>query len=120
MRTCRGSAECLCTALQKARDQKRSRNVRDNFFEYFTRGRRMRALARQALEWRERILTQDPLVNLEFAAWLLQSPDHVQGWLELTAFDEEVARCLGYPENAAIVAAVTGSPGRASTHDDAS
>jgi len=45
-------------------------------------------------------------------AWLLSSADHVQVWLELTAFDEELARSLGYPHFGAIVAAVPEEDGR--------
>jgi len=93
--------------------------VRHNKFFYFARERRMRALARQALEWRERIVSRDPLANLRFAEWLLQSPDHVQVWLELTAFDEEVAQCLGNPAQEAIVAAVSDSP-HGVAHDEVS
>jgi transmembrane sensor len=65
---------------------------------------RLRRLARQALDWRERLRRNDEGVNSGFAGWLIRSPDHVQVWLELTAFDEEVAQLLRYPAFGAIVA----------------
>jgi transmembrane sensor len=79
------------------------------WFAGFGRERRMRALAREASGW----LASDPESNDEtraaFAAWLLRSPQHVQIWLELTAFDEEAGQRLGFPRFGSIMATVAAS-----------
>ena len=72
---------------------------------------RLRRLAQQAVDWRERLLNNGESAHAGFADWLLRSPDHVSVWLELTAFDEHVAQWLGYPELQRIVAPVS-SPTR--------
>lgn len=82
------------------------------WFAGFGRERRMRALAREASGW----LASDPESNdgkrIAFTAWLLRSPQHVQAWLELTAFAEEAGQRLGFPPFGSIMAAVKESDTR--------
>jgi transmembrane sensor len=64
-------------------------------WERIRRERQLQSLAREAVEWRDRLLTEKPAENERFAEWITQSADHVQVWLELTAFDVEIARLVG-------------------------
>jgi transmembrane sensor len=69
---------------------------------------RLRQIAREALAWRH-ILSQNDDQNAGFSDWLMQSPEHVRVWLELTGFDEQVAQALGYPPFGAIATSVNAS-----------
>jgi len=53
--------------------------------------RRLQRLAAEAVEWRERLLTDEDKFNAAFTDWLLRSADHVKVWLEQTAVDYEVS-----------------------------
>jgi ferric-dicitrate binding protein FerR (iron transport regulator) len=60
---------------------------------HFRRNLRLGPLAAEAVELRARIVRGEAS-TANLIEWLLQSADHVQVWLELTAFDDEVARTL--------------------------
>lgn len=70
------------------------------------RERRLRELAREARILRDQIAASHEQAHAAFAGWITLSPDHVQIWLEVTAFDEELARALGWPELGAIMTPV--------------
>ncbi|MEJ0038883.1 MAG: FecR domain-containing protein [Gammaproteobacteria bacterium] len=59
------------------------------------RERRLRRCAREARVWIGRLASADERVQEEFADWLLECPEAVEAWLELTAISAEWAELIG-------------------------
>jgi transmembrane sensor len=65
---------------------------------HYLRERRLRSLTREALALVSMGADRAPGFETALALWLLRSKDHVAVWLDVTAFYEEAARSLHYPE----------------------
>lgn len=69
---------------------------------------RMKRLTREAIALMELGADRAPEFDAALAHWLLRSPHHVAAWLNVTAFYEETARSLHYPELGTIAVAING------------
>ena len=81
----------------------------DSFLKFpwrYWRERRTRALTQEALAFVSLGADRTPGYEASLALWLLKSKDHVAVWLDVTAFYEEAARSLHYPELGTIAVAV--------------
>ena len=72
------------------------------------RERRLQRLTREALAFVSVGADRTPGFDKSLALWLLRSKDHVAVWLNVTAFYEEAARSLHYPELSRIAVAING------------
>jgi transmembrane sensor len=72
------------------------------------RERRLQRLTREALALVASGAARAPGFERALALWLLRSKDHVDVWLNVTAFYEEAARSLHYPEFGRIAVAING------------
>ena len=68
----------------------------------------LRRLTREALAFVSLGAERAPGFEKALALWLLRSKDHVGVWLNVTAFYEEAARSLHYPEFSKIAVAING------------
>ena len=74
---------------------------------------RLRALAREAVAWRDLLIAGDEH-NADFAAWLLRSKNHLRVWLELTEFDQDLAKFVSSPKGRLVLREVSARPRRIS------